>query len=530
MGNVDTGALTISSGAFEQEWTLDQLGNWASFKQNDDGTGSSGYELEQTRTANDANEIGSFGATTGSDWFSPTYAAAGNTATGPAPLFPEDPAGYENGYTYDAWNRLVKIQYRDYGSPGEWFSVATYAYDGLSRRIQKTVGSDTFDDYHNESWQVVEVRKNQASDADPIEQFVYDTNYIDALVMRWYDANQDNAADEQFYLYDASFSVAALLDASGTAIERYRYSPYGQRIVLDADFTADADNATDYANHRGFQGLLHDTESGLIENRARMLDPLTGRFLQRDPMGYPDGMNAYAGYHVMYGSVDPWGLSCEDPCDEAWDEAHEHWMANRDGPAERTAKRRDALAKVYASQRKTSLTRSKGLDQAKTTALGVRMGQFGTDLQSESNAHIQNLKNIKNATWAAYLGTWGVSAADQRWGKNPGKPPGGALPASQIVIASAGWAAIIHENSRHKQAMSSLHSTYNGDMASIRAQYDAQLNAERQVRRQLGQDYSNASSKIREEEYAGLINEVTDILVKGGCTEKRIQDFLKGHH
>ncbi len=39
-----------------------------------------------------------------------------------------------------------------------------------------------------------------------------------------------------------------------------------------------------------------------------MYAPQMGRFLQRDPIGYPDGPNAYAGYAAMYGSVDPFGL------------------------------------------------------------------------------------------------------------------------------------------------------------------------------------------------------------------------------
>lgn len=41
---------------------------------------------------------------------------------------------------------------------------------------------------------------------------------------------------------------------------------------------------------------------------AAMYDPGTGRFLQRDPSGYPDGMNSYGAYHVMRGGVDPVGL------------------------------------------------------------------------------------------------------------------------------------------------------------------------------------------------------------------------------
>lgn len=43
-----------------------------------------------------------------------------------------------------------------------------------------------------------------------------------------------------------------------------------------------------------------------------MLDPLAGRFLQRDPLGYPDGMNAYAAYHVLFGGVDSYGLQQGD--------------------------------------------------------------------------------------------------------------------------------------------------------------------------------------------------------------------------
>ncbi len=103
-----------------------------------------------------------------------------------------------------------------------------------------------------------------------------------------------------------------LLNAAGAPLERYRYSPYGQRSVMNPTTFATTGSTSAYAQNRGFQGLLHDQETGLIENRARILDPLTGRFLQRDPLGYPDGMNAYAGYHVMWGGVDPMGEKIQE--------------------------------------------------------------------------------------------------------------------------------------------------------------------------------------------------------------------------
>ena len=56
----------------------------------------------------------------------------------------------------------------------------------------------------------------------------------------------------------------------------------------------------------GFSAHLHDATSGLILARARVLDPLTGAFLQRDPNGYQDSVNQYA-----YGANDP--INHRDP-------------------------------------------------------------------------------------------------------------------------------------------------------------------------------------------------------------------------
>jgi len=39
--------------------------------------------------------------------------------------------------TYDAWNRLVKVQDDDGGEPDD--TIAEYRYDGLHRRIAKIV-------------------------------------------------------------------------------------------------------------------------------------------------------------------------------------------------------------------------------------------------------------------------------------------------------------------------------------------------------------------------------------------------------
>lgn len=50
---------------------------------------------------------------------------------------------------------------------------------------------------------------------------------------------------------------------------------------------------------------MHSDALPLIDQRMRVWHTQFGRFTQRDPLGYPDGMNAYAGYHVMWGGLDP---------------------------------------------------------------------------------------------------------------------------------------------------------------------------------------------------------------------------------
>jgi len=66
-----------------------------------------------------------------------------------------------------------------------------------------------------------------------------------------------------------------------------------------------------------FQGRRYDKETNLYYYRARYYDPIMGRFLQTDPMGYADSMNLYQGFNMNpVNFVDPMGLSIELKPDE----------------------------------------------------------------------------------------------------------------------------------------------------------------------------------------------------------------------
>jgi RHS repeat-associated protein len=91
----------------------------------------------------------------------------------------------------------------------------------------------------------------------------------------------DNQGRRTWFSHDERGStIAASIDASGSAPLRYAYDEYG--------------NASSPAYQHGYTGALHLRTTGLYYMRARIYDPKLGRFLQPDPIGYGDGMNMYA--------------------------------------------------------------------------------------------------------------------------------------------------------------------------------------------------------------------------------------------
>jgi RHS repeat-associated protein len=251
----------------------------------------------------------------------PAYDAAGNMVRGPKPGEAAAPGQTGQNYTYDAWNRLVKVEewtWTDANEDGEFQAgekstavpVAEYRYDGLNRRIAKLVfdaPSDTWtrtDSYFNEAWQVLEERvatavlaadKGVPATAAYV-QYLWDPRYIDTPILRWRNANVEDLDLEEtvYYTTDANFNVTALIDGStGEPTERYAYDAYGTVTVLNPDWSPRTVNASALGNEVLFTGHPLDGETGLYYARARYLQPTLGVWLNPDPQGYTDGMNVY---------------------------------------------------------------------------------------------------------------------------------------------------------------------------------------------------------------------------------------------
>ena len=123
----------VTGQTFGEDWTLDPTGNWNEYKELSDATT---VTLDQTRTANAANEITGIAIETPSDtaWTQPGYDAVGNMTAMPQPNAPANPFKA----VFDAWQRMRFLFDMTTGSPVE---VQENQYDGRGFRIRTVVPS-----------------------------------------------------------------------------------------------------------------------------------------------------------------------------------------------------------------------------------------------------------------------------------------------------------------------------------------------------------------------------------------------------
>ena len=189
-------------------------------------------------------------------------------------------------FQYNFENRLLSID-----------DSINYAYGPFGRRLQKNVNVKITDYYYDGARVVEEQDETNAT----VTTFVYGT-WIDDVV------NMQRGEANYFYHQNHLGSVVAVTNATGNLTEQYEYDAYGKVTIYNATFDILTNSIID--NPYLFTGRRLDSESGLYYYRARHYDAATGRFMQRDPLGYVDGMNLfeYVGGNVV-SLIDPLGLS-----------------------------------------------------------------------------------------------------------------------------------------------------------------------------------------------------------------------------
>jgi RHS repeat-associated protein len=232
-----------------QSWSPDAVGNFSSITT--DGA-------QVNNTVNKLNEETGVGSAT------LTYDANGNMTT--------DQAG--NQFVYDAWNRLVTVK----DSSGT--ALESFNYDGLSHRITLTASGTTTDLYYSASWQVLEERVGGVATA----QYGWSPVYVDAMILRDRSVSGGTLNERLLVQQDANWNVTAVVNSSGSVVEREVYDPYGSVSFLTNAWTTEAASA--YLWTYDFQGGRFDIVSGLYNYRNRNESPTLGRWEQMDPIGF----------------------------------------------------------------------------------------------------------------------------------------------------------------------------------------------------------------------------------------------------
>gem|GEM_PF-4733125 len=96
----------------------------------------------------------------------------------------------------------------------------------------------------------------------------------------------DHSTDTNYYpIYDTRGNIVAVKNESSSVLEAYDYDPFGKIVKQPL---------TSAICPFGFQSKYTDRETGLVYFGHRYYDPITNRWINRDPIQEAGGLNLYA--------------------------------------------------------------------------------------------------------------------------------------------------------------------------------------------------------------------------------------------
>ncbi len=312
-------------------------------------------------------------------------------------------------------------------------TAETYAYDAFGRRAYTASGGAT-------NWYVYDgdhVLAEVDNTGELIRSYVWGPGIDNLLAFTDYTGGETNT---YYALTDHLGTVHAMVDESGEIVESYRYDAWGRVLgVYDATGTPLDESAI--GNHYLWQGRWYSWDTKLYYFRARWYDPITGRWLSKDPIGISGGLNQY----VFCGN-NP--VNFRDP--------DGHWGI----PALTTAQivlrkrhwNRNSLNQQYENEADARLNWGNPLPKWQSTTHQIGAGnEHNVKYVSPDGRHEAVYKNGKLVTDPLNQGTFNVFGPDKAvrhgvfdvipwilWGNTPGDP---SSPAGRINTLREGLRA-----------------------------------------------------------------------------------------
>lgn len=272
--------IATTLGVSQPTVSLDLKANWKCYDVRESDT----LTLGQKQTHNQLNEIDTIANSPGSAWFEPDYDNNGNMIKCP------QPAAMGSGFDlkFDGWNRLVQVNNTTGGT-----LVATYQYDGVSRRIVKFVQSGgTYEHfYYSHASLPVEIRKGTSGSTIPAsfdQQYLqglnghvilYDRNLLQASLLLTSSSSSSSSAPTQpsrlYLTTDAGWNSTSLVTSAGQGVERYIYNAYMVPYFLSNQCVLHSPNVSSF----GILALLPTVAFDAIPGFFMSYHPQLGRKL-----------------------------------------------------------------------------------------------------------------------------------------------------------------------------------------------------------------------------------------------------------
>jgi RHS repeat-associated protein len=224
------------------------------------------------------NKLNQYTAVTGHGSF--TYDADGNL------IRQEDGSGVTT-YSYDAENNLVGIQ--------SGASTRAYVYDAFGQLVAATRDGKT------NRYQIDPIGYgNVVAEYGDANQLVARNVHAGGLISR------SAAGTAGYYTFDAIGNTIEMTGATGNALNRYVYTPFGESLVSQ-------EAVGNPFQFNGEHGIYLELNS-LSVMRARFYDSTRGRFVEQDPIGIASDVNMYRySFNSVVSLNDPSGLQSSMP-------------------------------------------------------------------------------------------------------------------------------------------------------------------------------------------------------------------------